>query len=82
MHRADRAVIRVLHVDAPELRQNLMEGLIQRHLVLIDQLHRRHAGDRLGHRVDAKQAVGRHCVGVGEALGAAHDELGVLARQT
>src|SRR4029077_3853147 len=38
---------------------------------LLDELHRRYGGDRLGHRIDAEHGVERHC-GTGAKL--AHTE--------
>ena len=35
-------------------------GLLELELALLDELHRRHGGDRLGHRGDAEDGVERH----------------------
>jgi hypothetical protein len=37
--------------------QEIGNRLVQLELALVDQHHRRHAGDRLGHRIEAEQAV-------------------------
>jgi hypothetical protein len=62
----DRAVRRHLHLHLRELRQHVRQGLVEPQPAFVDQDHRGHAGDRLGHRIDAEQAV--HGDGGGFAL--------------
>ena len=47
-----------------------MQRLVEPELALVDQHHRRHAGDRLGHRIDAVDAVEVGLARAGEAVDA------------
>jgi hypothetical protein len=49
----------VLHLHLGELREDIGHAAGQAHFAFIDQQHRGDASDRLGHRIDAEQAVGR-----------------------
>ena len=43
-----------------ERRQVARQRIVEAELALFPQLHQRHAGDRLGHRVDLRDGVARH----------------------
>jgi hypothetical protein len=73
----DRAVVDLLHLHVGELRQDLGERLVERELAVVDQHHRRHAGDRLGHRIDAVDALGVGLARAGEAVDPGGDDLGL-----
>ncbi len=51
-----------------------MERLVEAELALVDQDHRRHAGDRLGHRIEAVDAVPARAARAGEAVDAARED--------
>ena len=51
------------HLDVCQFRQSAGQRVVERDLALFDQLHRRQAGDCLGHRGDPHHRVERH-VGV------------------
>jgi hypothetical protein len=48
------------HLEVLKLRHIAGDRVVQAPLALFEQDHHRHAGDRLGHRVDAHDRVGRH----------------------
>ena len=48
------------HLGVRELRQVARHRMVQQNTPLLDQHHHGDAGDRLGHRGDAEQGVGRH----------------------
>ena len=61
-----------------------MNGLVERDAALLEQHHEGHAGDRLGHRIDAKNGVvlDRHlALEVGKALHRAVDDLAAAVDQ-
>ena len=51
------------------------ESSLQTQLAFIDQNHRGHAGDRLGHGIDTEKAVRRHRIKIDKAFRPAHLEL-------
>ena len=58
--RLSRRVEPLQHVGSRQLRQDTADRLVERELALLDQLHRRDRGHRLGHRGDAKDRVLGH----------------------
>ena len=48
------------HLGRAQARVDVRHGLLDLELALLDELHRRHGGDRLGHRGDAEDGVERH----------------------
>ncbi len=52
-----RAVDVLEHLAVGQFRQQAVDRLVQPQLALLDQDHRRHGGDRLGHRGDAEDRV-------------------------
>ncbi len=62
-----------LHLHGREFGQDRRNRLIQTQLALVDQHHRDHAGDRLGHRIGAIQAVDRGRARIAQRLHPAHD---------
>jgi hypothetical protein len=68
-----RCVERFKHLQACELGQVFFGGVIETDAALLDQLHQRNRGDRLGHRGDTKQRVCRQRTSgrdIGDAEGA------------
>src|SRR3546814_17312339 len=66
----------------PVLRQDFVERLVEPELAPGDQFHCRHAGDRLGHRIYAEQAVWRHGIGVRETFRPARNMFRLPSRHT
>ena len=56
---AGRGIEGLEHLQAGEGRQIFLHGVVEAEPALLDELHRRGRGDRLGHRGDAEQRVGR-----------------------
>ena len=65
----DRGLVQ-LHAHVLERGQDVADRLVELEFAVLDQDHRRHRGDRLGHRIDSPQAVGAGggSVGVGRDL--------------
>ena len=64
--RRPRSVEPVQHLGRPERGVDVRHRLLELELALLDELHRRHGGDRLGHRGDAKHGVESHGRGLVE----------------
>jgi hypothetical protein len=61
-----------------------MDGFVERDAAFLEQHHEGHAGDRLGHRIDAENGVvfhGRFALDVGKALHRAVDDLTAAVHQ-
>jgi hypothetical protein len=60
-------------------RDEAVHRIVQRHQALLDQHHEGHARDRLGHRIDSKQAVGLQRLAPLDIGAAQHRRVGQLA---
>ena len=54
------------HLHVGDLGQDFPDRTVERELALFDKLHRRSAGDRLGHRGDPEHGVERHRIRLAE----------------
>ena len=72
------------HAQILPFRDVFMDRLVERDAALLDQHHEGHAGDRLGHRIDAKNRVvldRRLALDIGKALHRAVDHLAAAVDQ-
>ena len=77
-----RPVIGPLHLHVRIGGQQFGDRLIEPEAALVDQHHRGHAGDRLGHRIDAIETVGIHLARPAQSQRAARDIERVLTPPT
>ena len=72
------------HAEVLPFRDVFVDGLVERDAAFLDQHHEGDAGDRLGHRIDAKNGVVLHrnlALDVGETLHRTMDDLAAAIDQ-
>ena len=68
MRSADFAAISVYHLQVAELRNVLLDGVIQSELAILNQGHGGHTNDWLGHRKDSEDRLAVHQIAARRCL--------------